>query len=414
MASTPTFEELNKKIEYLEAENKRLRDIEDQLKQSQKMELIGNLTSGVAHDLNNILSGIVSYPEIILMDLPEDSPLRKPINTIKQSGEKAAVIVQDLLTLAKKKIPTSQVLNLNDIIKNLKSNPQFRKMKLYHPDVKVVFELEMPLRNIKGSSIHMSKSLMNLISNAAEAIEDKGKITVSTENIYINTPQKVYRETIEKGYYIVLSIADTGAGISKKDLPRIFEPFYTKKVMGRSGTGLGMPVVWNTIKDHNGYIDIETDEGRGTIFSLYFPVTEEAHTEKISTDIGVYHGNGESILVVDDVYEQREIACVLLEKLGYSVFSVSSGEEAVEYLKANNTDLVVLDMTMNPGMDGLETFKKIIVIRPDQKIVIASGYAESDKLAEIQNLGCSGSLQKPYTIGEIGKVVHEELQKNNM
>lgn len=386
--------------------------IEDQLRQSQKMEVVGTLASGVAHDLNNILSGIVSYPEIILMELPEDSPLRKPIRTIKQSGEKAAVIVQDLLTLARRGVPISQVLNLNDIITDLKTSPEFQNIRRYHPDVKVVFQLEMPLQNIKGSSIHISKSLLNLISNAAEAIEDKGRITVSTENIDIDVPRKGYKQIIEKGKYVTLRIEDTGAGISEKDLARIFEPFYTKKVMGRSGTGLGMPVVWGMVKDHKGYMDIKTTEGRGTTFILYFPVTDAVSTEKISENIDSYYGNGESILVVDDVFEQREIACVILEKLGYSASSVSSGEEAIDYLKKNNAALIILDMIMDPGIDGLETYKNIVEFKPKQKIIIASGYSETDKVKELQRLGGCIYVKKPYSMTEIGRAVKEELLKN--
>ena len=184
--------------------------------------------------------------------------------------------------------------------------------------------------------------------------------------------------------------------------------------MGRSGTGLGMPVVWGMVKDHKGYIDIKTTEGRGTTFILYFPVTEAASTKKISEKVASYNGNGESILVVDDVFEQREIACVILEKLGYSSSSVSSGEEAIDYLKKNNADLVVLDMIMDPGIDGLETYKKIVEFKPDQKVIIASGYSETDKVKEIQRLGNCAYVRKPYSMTEIGKAVKEELIKNSI
>ncbi len=399
--------------ERIKSEQER-KKIEDQLRQSQKMEVVGTLASGVAHDLNNILSGMVSYPELILMDLPEDSPLRRPINTIKQSGEKAAVIVQDLLTLARRGVAITQVLNLNDIITDLKSSPEFQNLKLYHPGVKIVFELEMPLQNIKGSSTHISKSVMNLIFNAAESIEDMGRITVSTASSYIDIPEKGYNQIIEKGEYVTISIEDTGAGISEIDLAKIFEPFYTKKVMGRSGTGLGMPVVWGTVKDHKGFIDIKTTEGRGSVFTLYFPVTEADLKGKISRDINVYNGKGESILVVDDVLEQREIACIMLEKLGYSASSVSSGEEAIDNLKKNHADLVILDMIMDPGIDGLETYKNIAEFKPDQKIIIASGYSETDKVKEFQSLVGSSYVKKPYSLREIGKAVKEELQRNNI
>ncbi len=397
--------------ERITAEEER-KKIEDQLRESQKMEIVGTLASGVAHDLNNILSGIVSYPELILLDLPEDSPFKKAVMTIKKSGEKAAVIVQDLLTLARRSVPISEILNLNNIINELKNSPEYHNMRAYHSDISVSFNLDMKLCNLKGSSTHLSKSVMNLLSNAAEAIRDKGKITVSTFNKEIQSPAHVYRKSIKTGSYVVLSVKDTGTGISDKDLARIFEPFYTKKTMGRSGTGLGMPVVWGTVEDHNGFIDIKSDEGKGTEFILYFPVTDEENGIKHQPDINTYQGNGESILVIDDILEQREIAGVILKKLGYSVNSVSSGEEAIEYLKENDADLLLLDMIMQPGIDGLETYKKIIKFRPAQKTVIASGYSESDKVKEIQRLGGGAYIKKPYSILDIGKAVKEELAKN--
>ncbi len=390
----------------------RIKELEAQLKQSRKMEVIGTLASGVAHDLNNILSGIVSYPELILMDLPEDSPLKKPIAAIKQSGKKAAVIVQDLLTLARRGVPGASILNLNEIISEIKQSPEFHTLKRRYPDITVVFELEMPIHNIKGSSIHISKSIINLLYNAAEAIEGKGKITVATGNSEIETPSKVYNHTVKPGKYVTVSVRDTGAGISDEDISRIFEPFYTKKIMGRSGTGLGMPVVWGTISDHNGYINVVSMENRGTTFDLYFPVTEERRKQnKPDRDTATHKGNGESILVVDDIPEQREIATAILEKLGYNVASVSSGEKAVEYIEHNHIDLVILDMIMEPGMDGLDTFKEMTRIRPDQKVIIASGYSENDKVKEILSTGRGMYIKKPYSMADIGKAVKEELAR---
>ena len=272
MSQKPTYDELLERIDILEQNKKK---IEELLRQSQKMELIGTLAGGVAHDLNNILSGIVSYPEIILMDLPEDNPLRKPIMTIKRSGEKAAFIVNDLLTISRRVDSVFEILNLNELLSVLKTSPEFQNIKSGYSDIRTIFELEMPLHNIMGSSVNISKSILYLIDYATESIEGKGRITVSTCNKEIDAPEKGYDQVIEKGKYVTISIMDTGAGISEKDLSRIFEPFYTKKVMGRNGTGLGMPVLRETIKDHKGFIDIQSIEGRGTTFILYFPVTEE-------------------------------------------------------------------------------------------------------------------------------------------
>ncbi|MBC8393890.1 MAG: PAS domain S-box protein [Deltaproteobacteria bacterium] len=387
------------------------KDLESQLRRAQKMESIGTLAGGVAHDLNNILSGIVSYPELILMDLPEESPLRKPLSIIKNSGEKAATIVQDLLTLARRGVSISEVVNLNDIISEHLKSPEFEKLQLFNPDIEVETHFEKGLLNTKGSKIHLSKSLMNLISNAAEATSEGGTIFVSTENRYIDRPLKGY-DDVKQGDYAVVTVSDTGVGMTAEDMEKIFEPFYTKKAMGRSGTGLGMSVVWGTVKDHNGYIDLQSKEGEGSKISIYFPATREssdAFTYMIP--LKDYTGKGETILVVDDVEEQRSIASDMLEKLGYSVTTVSSGEEAVGYMKNNVVNLLILDMIMDPGMDGLETYKQILKIHPDQKAIIASGYSETPRVKEAIRLGAGAYVKKPYLIEKIGIAVKSELEK---
>ncbi|MCP4370860.1 MAG: PAS domain S-box protein [Deltaproteobacteria bacterium] len=385
--------------------------LEAQLQQAQKMEAIGTLAGGVAHDLNNILSGIVSYPELLLMKLPEDSPLRKPLLTIQNSGERAASTVQDLLTLARRGVATLNPVNLNDIIIEYLQSPEYLNMKSYYPEIKVVDRLEPDLLNISGSHVHLSKTVMNIISNATEAIDATGEIIVSTQNCYIDRPVSGY-DYIKEGDYVVLTVSDTGTGISPDDLERIFEPFYTKKVMGRSGTGLGMAVVWGTVKDHNGYIDVQSEVGKGTTFKLYFPITRrELKKDKSPLPIEAYMGKGETILIVDDVDEQREIASEMIKNLAYNVTSISSGEKAVDYLKHHKIDLVVLDMIMDTGIDGLETYRKMLEVCPDQKAIIASGFSETDKVKEAQRLGAGPYIKKPYTIEKIGTVVRAELDK---
>ncbi|MCD4715503.1 MAG: PAS domain S-box protein [Desulfobacterales bacterium] len=385
--------------------------LETQLKQAEKMEAIGTLAGGVAHDLNNILSGIVSYPELLLMDIPEGSPLRKPILTIIKSGKRAAAIVQDLLTLARRGVAITDVINLNNIISDALISLEYGKIKEFHPNVKVKTELETTLLNIFGSPVHLSKSILNLVSNAAEAMPEGGKVIISTQSKYIDKPIKGY-DDVEEGDYVMLMVSDTGIGISSEDIEKIFEPFYTKKVMGRSGTGLGMTVVWGTVKDHKGYIDVQSTKGRGTRFTLYFPVSRRKITGKEKAlPMEEYMGKGESILVVDDVEEQCEIASRMLKKLGYSVSSVSSGEESVDYMKDNSIDLLVLDMIMEPGMDGLDTYKKMLELHPGQKAIIASGFSETDRVKEAQRLGAGKYIKKPYTLENIGLAVKEELEK---
>jgi PAS domain S-box-containing protein len=386
-------------------------ELEEELQRAQKMKAIGTLAGGVAHDLNNILSGIVSYPDLLLLDLPDESPLRMPIETIRDSGRKAAAIVQDLLTLARRGVSVSEVLNLNDIVLEYLRSPEFRKLESFHPHVRVERRLDSGLMNIIGSPVHLSKTVMNLVSNAAEAMPDGGAIRISTRNAYVDQPIQGY-DHVTEGDYVVLEVSDAGIGIAAEDLQPIFEPFFTKKKMGRSGTGLGMAVVWGAVKDHKGYIDVASVKGQGTTFSLYFPVTrKEVESAQSVASIDHLHGGGERILVVDDVQQQRQIASAILLKLGYQVHTVSCGEAAVEYLKSHSVEMLVLDMIMSPGIDGLETYRRVLKQHPGQKAVITSGYSETDRVNEAQRLGAGIYLRKPYTLENLGAAVKQELQR---
>jgi PAS domain S-box-containing protein len=387
-----------------------LRESKTKLERSKKMKSLGLLAGGVAHDLNNVLSGIVSYPELILLDLPEDSNFREPIETIKESGHRAVAIVQDLLTVARGVAITKEPLNLNDLVSDYLHSPEFNKLKQFHPIVTVKTKLDIDIFNISGSHVHIRKVLMNLVSNAAEAVEGSGNITISTMNRYLDRPLRGY-DDMNIGEYVVLSVSDEGSGISSDDLERIFEPFYTKKVMGRSGTGLALAVVWNIMLDHKGYIDVKNKEN-GTTFELYLPITRDEILGKgLSLRIDNFRGDGETILVVDDIETQREISCKMLNTLGYKTKTVSSGEEAVEYLKENTVDLLLLDMIMDPGINGRETYEMIIEIHPNQKAIIVSGFAETDDVREAQKLGAGQYIQKPVTLEKIGIAIKEELGK---
>ena len=392
----------------MEKERKKL---EERLNRSQKMETLGLLAGGVAHDLNNILSGIVTYPELLAMDLDKDDPLKKSLGIIQSSGYRAAEIVQDLLTLSRRGVIIREVLNLNDLVSNFLLTPEYKKILSFHPNIFVEKQIDAVTPFLKGSSIHLQKTLMNLISNAAEAQPDGGSIRIKTQNRLLNNPIKGY-DQVEAGNYVVLSVKDNGMGIDPEDLKRIFEPFFTKKIMGRSGTGLGMAVVWGTVQDHEGYIDIISNADKGTTFDLYFPITlDETLTPKKPFSLDACKGNGEKILIIDDVNAQRQIAGVTMEKLGYKTVSVSSGEEAIKYLKENDADLLLLDMIMAPGIDGFETYKRILDFNPKQKTIIVSGYSQTRQVKEMLRLGAGCYIKKPYTIEQIGIAVKNELSK---
>jgi PAS domain S-box-containing protein len=385
--------------------------LQERLQRSEKMEALGILAGGVAHDLNNVLGIVVGYSEILLMGVDKSSPIRSKLVNIMEGGQKAAAIVQDMLTLARRGVSGRDVVNLNKIIADCLKSPEFKNLSSYHSAIGIRTELEPDLQNISGSSVHLGKTIFNLVSNASEAMLKGGVLTIKTANQYLDKPIQGYDE-IQEGDYVVFSVSDTGEGINADDMKRIFEPFYTKKVMGRSGTGLGLAVVWGTVKDHNGYINVESKEGKGSVFSLYFPVTrEELSAGHLTVSISEYMGKGESILIVDDVKGQRELADEMLRKLNYTVATASSGEEAIAYLKEHKIDLMVLDMIMDPGMDGLDTYKKVLVIHPKQKAIIVSGFSESDRVKAAQALGAGAYVRKPYVIEKLGLAVKKELNR---
>jgi len=385
--------------------------IEARLHRAERMEAIGTLAGGVAHDLNNVLGVLVGYSELMVAKLPEDSSLAKYARHILRSSEKAAAIIQDLLTLARRGVAVSEVVNLNKVIADYLESPEHEKLKSYHGDVLIRKDLAADLFNIKGSPVHLGKTIMNLVSNAVEAISELGSVTVRTENRYLDYAISGY-DQIQEGDYVVLSVSDTGSGIPAEDVGKIFEPFYTKKIMGRSGTGLGLAVVWGTVKDHQGYIEVRSEEGMGSTFALYFPVTrEELIQEGKKAEAALYMGRCESILVVDDMEFQRELATNLLGNLNYKIHTVSSGEEAVSYLRNHQADLLLLDMIMDPGIDGFETFRRIREIEPHQKAIIVSGFAETERVRMAQELGAGEYVRKPYNIEKIGLAIRRELDR---
>ncbi len=281
----------------------------------------------------------------------------------------------------------------------------------HNSHVKLKVELASNLLNMMGSPVHLAKTIVNLTSNAVEAMPHGGVIKITTTNQYLSMPIQGV-DNIREGDYVFLTVSDTGEGILEKDVQRIFEPFYTRKIMGRSGTGLGLTLVWGTVKDHKGYINVKSAAGRGTTFILYFPVTRAAiDSDQISVSISEYMGRGETILVVDDINHQRELASRMLSKLNYKVTTAASGEEAVEYLRTHKADLIVLDMIMDPGIDGLETYRKILEISPAQKAIIVSGFSESERVKEAQTLGAGAYLKKPYLIEKIGLAVRKGLDR---
>lgn len=405
-----TNELLKQEIIHNERANEEKLNLQANLKRAEKMEAVGILAGSVAHDLNNILSGIQSYPELLLLDIPEHSPLRKPLLTIQRSGQRAAAVVQDLLTLVRKGIINSEVTNLNQLISDFLHSPECKRMEGDHPGTSLVTDLQPDLLRMHGSPVHLARTMMNLILNAMESMPRGGQLRIATANVHLDRSAGTY-DVMGAGDYVSVKISDTGDGIAQEDLERIFEPFYTKKVMGRSGTGLGLAIVWGTVKDHGGFLDVESREEEGTTFTLYFPATRQ---EALSHDPGLnwndFAGAGESILIIDDEKLQREIATDILEKLGYAVHSVPSGEAAIDYLMDHSVDLLLVDMIMAGGIDGFETYRRITEMHPGQKAIIVSGFSASEDVRGAQAIGAGTYVKKPYTLGKLAMAVKNEIR----
>jgi len=390
--------------------------IEKKLHHAIKMETVGRVAAGVAHDLNNILSGIVTYPDLILLDMEKDDPLRGPLETMRESGIKAAAIVDDLLTLSRRGVPVSRTMDLRQITHAYLHSPEYGQLTANHGQVTTTARYDTASLIIKGSPVHLSKTLMNLVSNAAEAMPGGGQILIQVQAQTLDRPEPLQIpiqgiSQIPKGRYVVLSVKDNGIGIAAREIESIFEPFYTKKVMGRSGTGLGMAVVLGTVNDHNGFIRVDSVVEKGTLIRIYFPASSEPLAEEGSEkNLRQFTGGHGKILVIDDVQDQLRIAEKLLTRLGYRVWCCASGEEGLALLKTQAMDLIVCDIIMAPGMDGIETCEQILKLYPNQKILFVTGFSDPGPLARAEKLGKVPCLFKPYTLEALASRVLDRLK----
>lgn len=391
--------ELEEKITTLETMKKEQEVLQNKLHQAQKMEAIGLMAGGVAHDLNNILSGIINYPQLMRLHLPpENVELHRYVTATEKAGLRAAAVVADLLTVARGVAMVRQPADLNRLIMEHLESPEGKRLQELYPQVEILTDLTEGAVLIDCSQIHIKKCLMNLLTNAVEAIIGSGTVLISTSRF-------ACKRADNNKERIALTVKDSGPGVAAEDLEHIFEPFYSKKELGRSGTGLGLAVVWNCVQHHEGTIEVKNNE-QGTTFTITFPCTEQTSMEaKEKTELEDLLGSG-TILVVDDEEQPRDIAVTLLTMLGYTVEAVASGEAAIEFVEKRPVDLLYLDMIMNPGINGYETFKRIEAIYPKQKAILVSGFSEETEMNKARTLGIKGFVCKPFTLEELGSVVH--------
>ncbi|MEW5796136.1 MAG: ATP-binding protein [Candidatus Zixiibacteriota bacterium] len=384
------------------------RHLREELDRAERMKSIGVLAGGVAHDLNNMLGPLVGYPELILLKLPQDSPIRKHVQRIGTAANEAASVVQDLLTLARRGRYEMVPIDLNAVVEGYLDTPGFAKLRETRGSVTFSAGLDPGIGKIMGSAPHLSKVIMNLVVNAFDAMPHGGSLTISTRRQHLDRLLSGY-EDVQHGDYAVLSVQDTGTGIDPADIDKIFEPYYSKKKMGSSGSGLGLSVVYGVVKDHNGYYDVISEVGKGTEFIMYLPITavgEEARKECAPEIRGA-----ERVLVVDDDDNQREMASELLGSLGYLVACAANGHEALAVLRRESFDIVVLDMIMEKDFDGLDTYREIIQFRQGQKVIVVSGFSSTERVEEMQKLGAGQYVKKPYTLQTLGAAIRTELAR---
>jgi PAS domain S-box-containing protein len=383
--------------------------LEEKLAYAMRMESIGLMAGSVAHDLNNILSSIVTFPDLLLLEMPADASYRKDIQRIKQAGQKAAEVVADLLTVARGSTCQKKIGNINNIVVEYQESLDYLSHTRNHPQITVDITTDPLLEDTRISAIHILKSLLNLVRNAVEAIDKSGAIKIYTAHRVLQETLQGY-EVIPPGQYAVLGVADNGKGIAEQHIFKIFQPFYTKKQLGMSGTGLGLTVIMHTVRDHSGYIDLHSG-AEGTVFELYFPTCQGKNKTLDGTvNLDSLLGKGEKVLIIDDEENQRLLISSILKRLGYTPCVAENGEQAIRYLKEEVVDLLLLDLIMEPGMSGYQTFKEIRRFVPNQRAVVTSGYHTHPDREKIRALGVSRYLAKPLSVTHLALALQQEIK----
>lgn len=371
------------------------RRLEEALRQAQKMESIGTLAGGIAHDFNNILGGVLGYISLIKTRISHHDPLWRYVEIIEKSSRRAADLTQQLLAFARGGKYSVQVLDLNRIVNEavqLVASTLGKK-------IEVVMELEEGLPRVEGDSSQIVQAIVNICINARDAMPQGGQLKIRTQ---LADPAKSrFKLTERTDGYVLLTLEDNGIGMTKEVMSRIFEPFYTTK-REQKGTGLGLAMVYGIVKNHGGYIDVDSKPNQGTCFSIYLPATTRSIDEKHIPESPSAGGGHETILVAEDEEVIRDLLTEMLSDEGYNVLVAEDGKKALDIYskKSKDVDLVILDMIM-PEVNGIEAFRKMKQLDPKVKILLSSGYTQESEAQSILNEGALGFIQKPYAVNEL-------------
>ncbi len=382
--------------------------LEEQLRQSQKMEAIGRLAGGIAHDFNNLLTVINGYTGMLIETLSPKDPRRADAERVKTASERAAALTRQLLAFSRKQVLTPITLNLNSVVSDLSR----MLPRLIGEDIDMAFMPGEQLSSIFADRGQVEQVLMNLIVNARDAMPHGGKITVETNNKKLDEKYTRHRRGVVPGEYVMLAVTDTGTGMDAAIQAQIFEPFFTTKEEGK-GTGLGLATVYGIVKQSGGHIAVYSEPGQGTTFRIYFPATSASKKLEREPVLTPYRAKGETVLVIEDEADLRNMIVRALRRREYHVLEARTGEEALELVQ-NHEDavqLLITDIVM-PGMRGTEAAQRLADVVPDLKILYMSGYTDSAMFH--QKLLETGSifLQKPFTVSALEEKVQKALQKD--
>lgn len=380
-----------------------VRRVQELASRAQRLETAGRIAGQVAHDFNNLLGPLIAYPELLQQTLPPDHPGLRYAGAMLESAQRLSEISQQLLALGRRGNYTLARHNLNQTVREA-----VRHVGADTAELDVVVELETELMPVLGGAAQLLRAVTNLVSNARQAMGDSGRLTLRTENVYLDAPTGIDRQ-VPRGEYVRVTVSDTGPGIAVEHRSRIFDPFFTTKPAALSrGSGLGLSSVHAIVEDHRGFVDLETELGRGTSFHLYFPIHRVDSGPPTPEDDALLAGTAR-LLVVDDDALQRDVARSLLEALGYTVRLAASGEEALQLLGDERPDLLVLDMILPDGIDGAETYRRVLALAPELRAIVVTGYARTERIQVARDLGVLGVVRKPLTLRSIGKAVRDAL-----
>ena len=383
------------------SESKRL---EAYLQQVQRLEAIGTLAGGIAHDFNNLLMVIQGTVSLLLYSTQSSHPHYKHFINIEKQAQRGSKLTKQLLGYARKGKYEVKPINMNDII--IESAETLRQTR---KEISIHYNLAPDLYSIEADIYQMEQVLMNLYINAADAMNDGGDLTLTTRNVLSDEIVSTAYE-VKTGKYILITMEDTGIGMDKKTIDRVFEPFFTTKEIDK-GTGLGLASVYGIVKGHGGYINVDSELGRGTIFNVYLPASEKTITTFPDEPRKTLNGQG-AILIVDDEIPVLEVGAEMLKAIGYKVFKAQTGRAAIDFYKEHQDqiDLVILDMIL-PDLGGGQIFDLLKEINPSVAVILSSGYSIEGRATDILNRGCKGFIQKPFTIEELAGKIKSVIKK---